>query len=562
MADTSDNSGQVPPAYYYLWHLVALNVIKGNFGSPPTPLPGPSDTAVRNRTRPAVTSTVWDQIPATNPAVQTYVALIDVGISPDHPNLATRLDREKSIDLASHRFGARTADPIDPTNPYAAEQKQAFFSNLDLSGLGPLGLSVDDQAFLEGLASELAASQGCVRQLLNPERLFAAHGTACAGLIAGEPAAIKSEGGQVTPPETLFAVAGPDAEPSRNRNVLPYFGVDPFSRLISVRTSFDADPMQYISAFLYAYHQQADVIVLPRGLPDPELAPAAPKPELSVDPQLYRNSLAADLVKRLSLPGGADELDPKSPQVSESSIRLWRLLRQVIIGVSRKIPIVCAAGNSGESQLIYPANLADHQNGIIAVGAVTAEGFRSGYSNYGRGLTVVAPSDDEEVINRHQLRVDRQSPFHARHAYLAGRTKEYRYSNFSLLTTDLPGFWGYDQGQQPWASVPFDANRGVGGGYYTNFGGTSGASALIGGVCSLIQRAHKTRFDQNARLDGAAVKALLVNASDHQRVVAPGSRPLTPDCMNADQEETKGLTYFFGAGLPDAAAAVQAALTT
>nr|CAD6424129.1 peptidase S8 [Rhizobium sp. Q54] len=562
MAVTSQHPSEVPEPYYYLWHLAALKVIDADFGAAPATPSNPDIPAVREASRPTVRSAVWDQIAAAGTVVPASVALIDVGICPDHPNLKTRLDRDRSIDLASHPFGARTITKYDELDPYGPEQQETFFSDLDVTGLGDLGLSNDDKAYFESLTAELAASRGCVRRLINPEALFGAHGTACAGLIAGEPAAIASGTGEVTIPETLFAEPGPEAEPNRNRNVLPYFGVDPFSRLISIRTSFDADPAQFICAFLYAYQQQADVIVLPRGLPDPENSRLEPKAELTTDAGLYQNRLMEDLVKRLSLAGEAEELDPKSPQPTESGRRLWRILRHVILGVSRKIPIVCAAGNSGESQLIYPANLAEDDNGIIAVGAVTVEGFRSGYSNYGHGLTLVAPSDDQEVINRHQLRVDRQSPFHARHAHVAGPAKEYRYSGLRLLTTDLPGCWGYERGDDPWSSLPLEDNPGIGGGYYTNFGGTSGASALIGGICSLIQRAHKTRHGQSARLGGVAVKALLVAACDQQRVVVPGFRPLTPDCMNSDEEDGKGSAYFFGAGLPDAVAAVQAALAS
>ncbi|CAD7054204.1 peptidase S8 [Pseudorhizobium endolithicum] len=562
MAVTSEHPSEVPEPYYYLWHLAALKVIDADFGAAPATPSNPDIPAVREACRPTVRSTVWDQIAAAGTVVPASVALIDVGICPDHPNLKTRLDRDRSIDLASHPFGARTIAKYDELDPYGPEQQETFFSDLDVTGLGDLGLSNDDKAYFDSLTAELAASRGCVRRLINPEALFGAHGTACAGLIAGEPAAIASGTGEVTIPETLFAEPGPEAEPNRNRNVLPYFGVDPFSRLISIRTSFDADPAQFICAFLYAYQQQADVIVLPRGLPDPENSRLEPKAELTTDAGLYQNRLMEDLVKRLSLAGEAEELDPKSPQPTESGRRLWRILRHVILGVSRKIPIVCAAGNSGESQLIYPANLAEDDNGIIAVGAVTVEGFRSGYSNYGHGLTLVAPSDDQEVINRHQLRVDQQSPFHARHAHVAGPAKEYRYSGLGLLTTDLPGCWGYERGDDPWSSLPLEDNPGIGGGYYTNFGGTSGASALIGGICSLIQRAHKTRHGQSARLGGVAVKALLVAACDQQRVVVPGFRPLTPDCMNSDEEDGKGSAYFFGAGLPDAAAAVQAALAS
>ena len=43
-------------------------------------------------------------------------------------------------------------------------------------------------------------------------------------------------------------------------------------------------------------------------------------------------------------------------------------------------------------------------------------------------------------------------------------------------------------------------------------------------------------------------------------IVAPGTRKLTSDCMNAESEDAVEMAYFFGSGLPNARAAVQAAL--
>jgi hypothetical protein len=73
--------------------------------------------------------------------------------------------------------------------------------------------------------------------------------------------------------------------------------------------------------------------------------------------------------------------------------RPQKVLQHLTVTISRHIPVICAAGNDGESQMISLARIADGDNGIIAVGAVTAEGFRSAYSNNGDDLTVVAPSD-------------------------------------------------------------------------------------------------------------------------------------------------------------------------
>lgn len=552
-----------PQSHYYLWHLAALGIIDADFGGQLEDVPDEGESAIMDEEDPEISSTAWDLISAAGPIHPAKVALIDVGVSPDHPNLASRLDKAHSIDLASHRYGARIGRDLNEFDPYTPEDRQSFFANISLADLGNLGLPGEDDEYLADIVAEYKASHGVVRRLIDPESLFASHGTACAGLIVGEPAAVARGSEESAPPEAIFAPDGPDATPTRNRNVLPYFGADPFSRLISIRTSFESDPLQFIAAFLYAYQQRADVIVLPRGIPDPKRARMHPKNELKADLEHYRNRDAADLFARIAVAtDGPPELDPNATQEGANPQRLWRILKRLIIAISRKIPIVCAAGNSGESQLIYPANLAADNNGIIAVGAVTPEGFRSGYSNYGEGLTLVAPSDDGEVFNRHQLRIDRLSPFAVRHAYLPGHLKEYRYSYFGLLTTDLPGCFGYDGGADPWSSLlPFKANPGIGGGYYTTFGGTSGAASLIGGICALVQRAYKANHGANARMNGVEVKEIMVQASTHHTPVLPGSRPLTADCMNSDAEDAHGPAYFFGAGLPNAAEAVQMALT-
>jgi len=564
MAPQTDDMQPAPAGYYYLWHLAALGIISADFGPATLPVPPAVDSAVRNTPAPVINATLWDTIAAAGPISAARVALIDVGISPDHPNLANRIDHNASIDLTTHRYGSRALDILDDTDSFFREQKQHFFSGLEISTLGNLGLSNDDKEYLGDIVAEYAASEGVLRRLLDVNGQFASHGTSCAGLIAGQPSAIVStDGANPSPPEDILTNPGaPEAQPSKNLNLLPYFGADPFSRLVNIRTSFEQDAKQFIAAFLYAYLQNVDVIVLPRGIPDPRRGVIEPKNDLKADLERWGNREAADLFARITVAEeGPAELEPKMAQGGSNPDRLWKILKRLMIGVSRKIPVICAAGNSGESQLIYPASLAAADNGIVAVGAVTVEGFRAGYSNYGEGLTLVAPSDDGEVFNRHQLRVDRLSPFAERHLFSPGSGKEYRHSYFSLLTTDLPGVFGYDEGKAPWSSrLPYANNPGIGGGYYTSFGGTSGAAALVGGVAALVQRAHRAAHSGSPKLDGLAVKHILEAASSCSSHVTPGFRPLTPDCMNDDNEDIIDPAYFFGAGLLDAAKAVQVAL--
>jgi len=54
------------------------------------------------------------------------------------------------------------------------------------------------------------------------------------------------------------------------------------------------------------------------------------------------------------------------------------------------IIIVAAAGNSGESTVKYPAGYTE----VIGVGATNTDSSRASYSNYGSGITLVAPGGD------------------------------------------------------------------------------------------------------------------------------------------------------------------------
>ena len=553
MNQVHDFSFEAPRPHYYLWHLVAMGVIEADFVDAHT---GAIDLA-----KPRILSTAWDAINNAYPnaAAQGRIALIDVGVGRKHPNLIGRIDNDLSIDLVTHRYGARTVSATAAT-PYDREATASFFGGLDLQGLSPITTSAAGTAWLNELVEELAASQGVLRTILGTDDTLGSHGTAIAGLAVGEPVLAN---GEVDADIGDILSGHPHIAPGANLSLLPYFGVDPLSQLVSIRTSFEQDPAHYIAAFLYAWKIGADVILLPRGIPDPVRAALKHKPELELDLDKRRNWERADLFARLhEATPEASELRPHAVGAVANRDLGWDVLAALLVAISRSIPIVCAAGNDGESQLIYPASLAAPDNGIIAVGAVSSAGYRSGYSNYGTGLTLVAPSDDGEIHNRHQLRIDRSNPMVDLHAWTPGTAAVLPYSPLSLLTTDLPGSLGYAEGAEPFSSIfsPYE-NPGLGGGYYTSFGGTSGASALVGGAAALIARANKAKHGETARLDGPAMKAALVSACSQDTVILPGAIPLAPDPMNADDEASKGKEYFFGAGLLNVGRAIDAILT-
>jgi subtilisin family serine protease len=102
--------------------------------------------------------------------------------------------------------------------------------------------------------------------------------------------------------------------------------------------------------------------------------------------------------------------------------------------------VFAASGNEKASRVGFPAS----DEHVLAIGACNDRGRRSAYSNYGTGLDLVAPSDDDERPG--------------------------------ITTTDV--------------SL---RGKGYSGGDYTDdFGGTSSATPLAAGVAALVLSAHRT----------------------------------------------------------------------
>jgi len=522
--------------YFYLWHLVSLGVIEIDQDIE-IPAIAPC---------PTIKDSIWDRLKnQPDPGRPAKIAMIDVGCSLDHPNLAGRVDPALSIDLAAHQYGAKIQPRDTGTKSAEGRTYTQFFKNLDIGNLPLDGLEDTERSFLQGFVEDLTGSSGIVREFGDVENMFSSHGTAIGGLIVAGPAGNQSDS----------AADNPDA-------LIPYFGVDPFSHLFSIRTSFDNDPAQIIAAFLYAWMHHADVIVLPRGVPDPLESPVQAKNDLLGSLEYWKNRDRSDLFERIEkLDTLAGPHDPQAPYLDSTNARLWRIVRYLIVEISKQIPIVCAAGNEGESQLIYPARLADRENGIIAVGAVTSEGYRSGYSNYGDGLTLVAPSDDMEIHNRFQVRTN-WAEYQARKDQfpIPANAMITPYSSLALLTTDLPGSFGYDGSIPPGFKYRNAADGSENTGYYTSFGGTSGACALVAGVIALIRRAESTAGPTANFRDGRDIKELLRSTAKLNTPVLPGGQSLRTDRMNSPDEDAHPPEYFFGAGLADATAAVDIAL--
>jgi subtilisin family serine protease len=287
-------------------------------------------------------------------------------------------------------------------------------------------------------------------------------------------------------------------------------GVAPNATLVPIRISTNFETRSLINALEYA-RGVGDVILVPRYLPE-------------------------------------------SPELSRK-----------IAEIAREVPVVCASGNDGTDFLVHPATI----EGTIAVGACNEKGYRSTYSQYGEGLDVVAPSNDLAVEDATVVRLDvdeanfRVRAEAERQARLANRpapngrplnlrqllelngTSHWnldKVGSLSIATTDNRGDFGYND-EPPGDFCPVTGDFG--------FGGTSAAAAQVAGVVALMLSACLAEHDG----DRALVKKYL--PPDVVR------RLLRETANRADlhpEAERRNFAQEFGAGLVDAAAAVEAAL--
>ena len=409
------------PSYDALWPLVSMGVL--------TPGPDPD----RQTSGPFHAPNGWTvQAPR-----RTRVAMIDISVAVDHPNLTGSVNLDLAFDLGSTRLGAF---------PYRSVTEE----------LGDLGLAVETRLtdglprtslLLTELIDRLSRNATPLLERILPATAgeFSGHGTAMAGLIAARPA----------------VASGTDNDGKQGGIPLPFCGVDPNCDLIPISTSFDPDPEALCLAFLYAELIRADIVVLARVLPDPlRTVPELGSLEIGDRPLVEATAAAFP---------GPDRLE------------LWRELAELIVRSSHRRPIVCAAGNENEEQGVYPANLAADDNGIISVSAINARGQPSSYS-VGSNATVAGPSSDSESFSRTEVRLDtRRSDYDP--VGVPADNDNARYSSFEIISCDVPGDPGYTAGLSQ-DSETVNRLRDYGS-YFCRFGGTSAASALVAGFLSL-----------------------------------------------------------------------------
>ncbi|WP_317055525.1 S8 family serine peptidase [Roseovarius rhodophyticola] len=372
------------------------------------------------------------------PAKPTRVAVIDTSVAIAHPNLAGVINKELSLDFFSARLGSFPFLPKD----------QEKIGELDLKWDTEIaeGLPLTEKLLAE-LVDRLSKSSKPHSKGIQPctSPAFSAHGTNVAGLVGARPCIAE----QVLPTGEKAPLA------------LPYSGVDPMCEIVQISNNFDPEPEGLIMAFLYADLIDADVVLLPRNIADPHRI----VPELG-DIKLGDQSLT-DLIRQVG--------------TQDHHTELWSELSALIVNVSQSRPVVCAAGNANEETGIYPANLASDHNGIVSVGAVNAKGFCSSYS-VSRNITVMAPSNDAEIFDAAEVRLDEKNAYYDPTG-VPDSNSNCKYSSFDVISTDVPGLSGYSG--SVFLNETVDGALLDYGSYFSRFGGTSAASALVAGFLSL-----------------------------------------------------------------------------
>lgn len=391
---------------------------------------------------------------------RTRVAMIDTSVAVEHPNLAPAINRDLAFDVFSHELGCFAyRDPCEKLEDLGLRTDTNVADGLP--GITEILTRLIDRTS-HGSLAQIDAVQPCVGAE------FSNHGTAIAGLIGARPA--------------LVDAVKPDPDAPDAKIPLPYVGVDPFCEIVPISTNFDPDPVVLIVAFLYAELIDADVVLLPRNVPDPA----------RTVPEITRREVNGVPLSEASAPAATTMEDAQ----------LWEELAALIINVSRNRPVICAAGNANEENGIYPANLAWHDNGIISVGALNARGFLAGFSA-SHSITVMGPSSDAEIFDRSQVRLDtRRAEYDP--TGVPEDNDNAKYSHYDVISTDVPGIYGYSASD----FTSQEPERGLRefGSYFCSFGGTSAACALVAGYLSLAYSSGAL----SSEADGLEAKAWLV----------------------------------------------------
>lgn len=306
--------------------------------------------------------------------------------------------------------------------------------------------------------------------LRDPSEFFGAHGTACAGLVSGRPP------------------VDPDAEDPGEPSVIPYYGMNPFGRVLSLSTPYSHEFLPVIHALLMAFASDAKVILMPRGITD-----------IGKRAKTLENSERTTRIDAYS-----DDITDPADQANLRRLAVHQAILEALLkAMSKEKWIVLAAGNSGTSKLGYPANIQDPENDkLVIVGARNrrsyfAKDWKKYVSTYssGRDYPILhVLSDDAPVFDKSRIAFDEQTERVYEENFLMSPEQKATntFSPWRILSLDLRGNYGYSaEGSDDAAEYDPGLDRAS---IYTLFGGTSAASSIAAGLISLHLQAGTDGF--------------------------------------------------------------------
>lgn len=461
MTLTAKNPADPRTSEFYLWHLVQLGLL------------APPEKEGEFAKATEIGAELWKQAEG-SPAVT--VAMIDTGIDTGHPNLKAATKGLRQVDFGPSLWGVTYSPPqtIAQTDKTAAGKEPGIVPPLALAEAEKLldviiPKDLTDAELRRQCRSVLCSEAAAATQgpspasapfanltLQDPSTLFGAHGTGCAGLIAGNS------------PEYDKDSIGSDT-------ALPYLGVNPYARILPISTPYSHEILPVVMGLLYALRSGAQIIYMPRGVPD-MIARAK-----AVEGSPHRT--------RIDDPSDATSVPPADHASNAKLVAHQKLFENLLAQLCASRLVVVAAGNSGRArQLSYPASLRQSDKvrfeNLLVIGARNSIGHVSSYSD-GRDLPemIWMPSDDGFAYDARDQRFDGGSYSGDE---IRDPAKATAYSPFGLFSLDPRGSYGHDSGQN---EDPAETATSGTGGLYTLFGGTSGASALAAGLISLLVQA-------------------------------------------------------------------------
>lgn len=365
------------------------------------------------------------------------VAIIDTPIAWKHPNLKGAIDLGLMRDFSISNAGAFIVRDLKE-------------SPEDESSRQELAKSLAEDDTKEALAilaeiKEIANSAG-LKGLPHEPAIFNAHGTALAGLVGARPA---------TAPVVQRTDYGKSAQPLAESEIsLPYAGINPFCRIVPISTTPAPDPDMVFAALRYARLIDADIVIVAD----------------SWDKERMGRSVS-----------GTQAIDDKAYADGKS----WADVEDELALLCKKAVVLCAAGNSGETALAYPASIAGNKKfqNLWAVTAGSEDGKELSYSAKPNdpAKTLIALSTEAPRFDRI---VDLIDPW-AIAAPDPGRPKAKQHVPARrIISLDAPGPVGYNPSPYRYTPPAKGPHLEVGS-LFTEFSGTSAATAVAAGLISL-----------------------------------------------------------------------------